>query len=744
MMLNFIPESIRSTFFSGAKTSVLLCAVFVNAAIAQDSTVSTEAEPLMQLEAFEVRSPAFTRLVDDFAQPVRVIDSETLAELRQSSIGETLAGLPGVSSTNYFPGASRPVIRGFSNDRIRILANGIDTLDASVGSHDHAVGLEPHLVEEVEIVRGPASLLYGSNAVGGVVNANDRRIPRRPFGASLSGELGLEYDSAPNGWTQRGLVGGDVGSFSWTATGLRRRHGDLSIPGDAAVDPDLASQQRSGTLENSAVSTNDYSFGTAWIKEDRIAGISISRFETRYGLGFEVENEVVGINPDGSLDIDRQFDDRVEIDARQTRVDAFAGWIDPLPSISELRWRIGLSDYAHDELEDGDVGTTFKNRGFETRLELVHEPVGIFEGAFGIQASQSRFSAIGDEAFIRPNRTRRMGLFIFEEAPMGEWTLQAGARVEYQEINVSAFERDNLPGATGIPANDSRWATSASLGAIRDLGDRTRFTLGLSYTERLPSAQELYADGPHIGTFAFERSDSINGPTFKTEDSFGIDLGLETRLERLTLSGNVFFQHFRNYISLQRTGELAFENNDDTFDIVNQADVDAAFLAGRLAAGEENEFIEVTRYRQTSARYYGAETEANLALFQDDERVLAGVFTGDWVWAEDRSTGEAIPRMPPLRLGAELRYTDRRLFLSANHRYVFRQSRTSPFEEVTNGFHWTTLQAAYSFGGTHSSSTAFVRVENLFDNEARSHTSFVKQLAPLSGRNVRVGISHRF
>jgi len=703
-----------------------------------------DGEPLQELEAFEVRSPVFARLVEEFAQPIRVVDGETLALLRQSSIGETLASLPGVSSTNYFPGASRPIIRGFSNDRIRILSNGVDTLDASIGSSDHAVALEPHLVEEIEIVRGPASLLYGSNAVGGVVNATDRRIPRRPYGAALSSELGVEYDSAPNGWTQRGIVGGDVGDFSWTVTGLRRRHGDLSIPGDAATDPELAAQQRRGTLENSGVSTNDYSFGTAWIKEDRIAGISISRFETRYGLGFEVENEVDGINPDGSLDIDREFDDRVEIDARQTRVDAFVGWIEPLPSIAEVRWRIGLSDYIHDELEDDEVGTTFKNRGFETRLEFVHEPIGIFEGAFGLQASQSRFSAVGDEAFIRPNRTRRLGLFLFEEAPVGDWTLQAGGRIEYQQIKVSACERDNLPGATGLPDDDSRWATSASVGAIRDLGERTRFTLNLSYTERLPSAQELYADGPHVGTFAFERSDSLDGRRFKTEDSFGIDVGLETQFERLTLSGNAFFQHFRNYISLQRTGELAFENSDDTFTIVQPSDVDAAFLAGRLGAGEENEFIEVTRYRQISARYMGIETEANLTLYEDSERLISGILTGDWVRAEDRTNSQPLPRIPPMRLGAELRYNDSQWILSASHRYVFSQSRTALFEEETSGFHWTTLQAAYRFDHSKSSSTAFVRVENLFDNEARSHSSFVKQLAPLSGRNIRVGISHSF
>ena len=724
------------SFISGAG----FCAVF--------TALSLSAEPASEepqaLETFEVRGLEFRSLVEDFAQPTLFLEAADLANRLEGSIGETLDGLPGISSTNYFPGASRPIIRGFSNDRVRILSNGVDTLDASVGSLDHAVALEPHLIEEIELVRGPASLLYGSNAVGGVVNATDRRIARRPADADVTGLAKLEYGSAADGWTYSGYAAGDVGPMTWSLTGLLRRHGDLRIPGDANTDPALNEGRRSGILENSFVRTEDWSGGFSYIQDHIVAGIAFSGFNTNYGIGFETESEVVSRAPDGSLIIEREQDDAVEIDLEQFRIDTLLALLEPFSWAEELRFRFAWSDYEHVELEDGEVGTTFTNQAFEGRVELVHEPLaGGLEGAFGAQFSQSQFAAIGDEAFLRPNRTRKVGLFFFEELPMDRWTLQFGGRVEYQRIQVSAFERDNLPGAAGQPGDFSDYGLSGSLGLIRDLNDSTKLSISLSYTERLPSAQELYADGPHIGTFAFERSDAIGRKGFETEDSLGIDLGLRHQSPRFSADGSVFYQYFRNFISLRRTDELAFENNDGTFAIVRRDDIDNAFLADRIADGEENTFIDVTRYQQVDAHYYGIEGSFTYHALAREGQSLDLTLTGDWVRAQERSGGGNLPRIPPMRLGAEVSYRQGPLELGARHRYVFSQNRTAENETRTAGYQLTSLSASYAFGAA-SQGTVFLRIDNLFDNKARSHTSFVKDRAPLPGRNLRIGVAYAF
>ncbi|TVP76474.1 MAG: TonB-dependent receptor [Puniceicoccaceae bacterium] len=712
------------------------CTVMVTALPLGAESESDAAEPVQVLDTFELRTLEFRSLAEDFAQPTLFLDAAELAPRLETSIGETLEGLPGISSTSYFPGASRPIIRGFSNDRIRILSNGIDTLDASVGSHDHSVALEPHLIEEIELVRGPATLLYGSNAVGGVINATNRRIARQRAGADLTGTLRTEYSSAADGWTHAGYAVGDIGPMTWSLTGLVRRHGDIDIPGAANADPELNEGRSTGTLENSFVRTQDWSGGLSYIQDHIVAGISLSGFNTNYGIGFETENDVAGVAPNGSLIIERELDDRVEIDVEQIRVDALLALLEPFSWAEELRFRFGWSDYEHDELEDGEVGTTFSNQAFEGRVEIEHVPwLGNLEGAIGAQFSQSKFSAIGDEAFIRPNRTRKAGLFFFEELPVGEWTLQFGARVEAQRITVSGFDRDALPAATGKPDNFSDYGLSGSLGFIRPLNDTTTLSLNLSYTERLPSAQELYADGPHIGTFAFERSDALDGSHFKTEDSIGIDVGLSHSSQRFTAESSIFYQRFDNFINLRRTDELAFENNDGSYDIVRRQDVDNSFI-GR-------EFIDVTRYQQVDAHYYGLEGSLTYHALSSESHSLDLTLGGDLVRASERSSGENLSRIPPARLSAEVIYRNWPIEIGARHRYIFSQDRTAANETSTAGYQLTSLNAAYRFGDT-GQGTVFLRVDNLFDNEARSHTSFVKDSAPLAGRNLRLGVAYAY
>lgn len=700
------------------------------------------AEPVVELDEFRVTASLVARTAEDFAQPVEVLTGGSLGQRLTASIGETLAGLPGVASTQYFPGASRPVIRGYSNDRIRVLSNGLDVIDASVGSHDHAVAIEPYRVERIEIVRGPATLAFGGNTVGGMVNVVDNRIPGRDAKPE-QGIFSASLDSATDGFSASGSALVQVGEWGVRGGGLVRRHGDLRIPGRAALDPELAVDQPEGRLENSFVRTDEASLGIGRAWEGRHAGMAVMYFATRYGLGREVEEEVVGIGEDGQLIIERELDDAVRIDLEQWRWDGRWG-TDGLGRWAEtLEVKLGLADYWHAELEDGEIGTEFRNRGFEGRVEATHDLLDDVSGVLGLQVGQSRFEATGDEAFLRPTRTDSLGLFLFEEWKTGQHTLQAGVRWDHRRIRPELYERDEITGTTVPPDAYRGDAFSGALGWIYRPDQHLRFNLNLGHTERLPGAQELYADGPHIGTFAYEVSDHLERP-FAIERAHTIDAGFSARFERLTLGVDLFVHQFRNFISLRRTGELAFENEDDSFTLIDRADIDEAFLTAREAAGEDTEFLQVTRYQSTRARFYGGEVQATLDLFSAGEWESALTLRADRVLATDRETGESLPRITPTRVTArwDLRSGPWTGGLEAQRHFA--RTRLAPFETPTRAFTLVKLDATYTLVDADRAWRVFGRVDNLLDREARSATSFVKDLAPLGGRSLRLGVDLLF
>lgn len=703
------------------------------------------AQEIQELDEQTLESIPLPLGAEDYAQPATRLSADELTFNLEASLGETLNNLPGVSSTNYFPGASRPIIRGFSNDRIRILANGIDGIDASVGSLDHALTVEPYLAERVEIIRGPAVLLYGSNAVGGVINVLDNRVPSVLPETDFYGRLHGTLESANRGGVTYGIFGGQQGNWAFQASGLFRNSGDLSIPGFGAVDPELQQEQESGRLENSFVRTLEASFGLSRMWDGGFAGGAISTFTARYGLGREVEQEVEGILPDGSLDIEAELDDAVEIDLEQIRLDLRGGLSPAIDFIESINWRFGAATYEHSELEDGEVGTTFKNDGFEFRTEFVHREIAGFDGAFGMQVNRSEFEATGDEAFLRPTTTNKFGLFLFEEIDIGDVLWQGGARLEYQSISTNLFERDAITGRDIAPNGFNKLGLSGALGAVWRPSDAHRFSINYSYTQRLPSAQELYADGPHIGTFAYELSDHVAGDTFSRETSHGIDLGYRWQTDRWRISSNVFYYTFNNFINLRRTSELAFENEDDSFTIIDRSLVTQEFLDARLSAGEENEFLDVTRYQRSGAEFYGLELEARYTLWSEGARTLNLNAMGDWVSAEDTDTGDPLPRIPPVSLGAGLDWNGLSSIAGVNVRRNFKQTRVSPNETETDGYTLVNLHAGYRWNlNERSDLILFGRLDNVFDTEARNHTSFVKDLAPLAGRNFRAGLELRF
>ncbi|MCC5807770.1 MAG: TonB-dependent receptor [Opitutales bacterium] len=700
---------------------------------------------VVELEAFEVRSFPLSRAAEDYAQPATVVSGRALDERAALSLGQTLDGLPGVSATGYFPGASRPIIRGFSNDRIRVLSDGVDTFDASVGSLDHAVAVEPIAAERVEIVRGPATLLYGSNAVGGVVNVIDARVPRRVPAVSVEGAFGTDYASAADGWTGRYTLRGRAGeSWAWQSAGLMRRHGDVSIPGFGARDADLRDQQERGTLRQSFVETEDFTAGVSRFFDTGFGGVAYSHFSSRYGIGQEVEEEVTGIGPDGEPVIERELDDLVMIDLERWRVDGRAGVLLDGGPFSEARLRFGFGGYEHAELEDGEASTFFRNDAWEGRLELTQRPAGNVEGALGFQVLGSQFEATGDEAFLRPTDTRRYAVFAFEELDLGRAVLQFGARMEHQRIRPEFYERDEIEGRETIPGVYRRAGVSGSAGTVVRLRDGLRITVAANYTERLPNAQELYADGPHVGTFAYEISDHVETGGFRRERAVGVDAGLRGRTDRFRWEADVFYVRFGDYIQLRRTDELAFENEDETFTLVRRGDVDAVFLDARAATGEGAEFLPVTRYVLADADYYGFEFEGAVTVLSDVESRLDWRFGADYVRAGERGTGEPLARIPPLRLSTGLDFAVADWEFGGDLRYHFRQNRVPDHETAAPGFAMFNLRARWTPWNAAERVTLSARLENALNREARDATSFVRDLAPRPGRNLIVGIEVAF
>lgn len=644
-------------------------------------------EPV-QLENFIVTASPFSRDQAELASATNVLAGQKLLVAQESSLGATLDSQPGIASTYFGPGASRPVIRGLGGDRVRVLNNGAGVIDASVASPDHAVAVEPLLARRIEVVRGPATLLYGGNAVGGIVNIIDGRIPDSLPAAAVTGRIEGRYGTAADEWTGvAAFDGGLGGSFAWHAEGLRRDAGDIDIPGYANPDE----PEHRGTLVNSAVSTTAYSGGLSFVSKSGYAGVSARRFETDYGVA---GHEHHGHDHDDHGHTGHAHD--VTIELVENSFDFEGELTRGFGVFSGARAKFAASDYKHTEFEGGDPGSVFKNKGLEGRAELLHENLGgRFDGAWGAQYTRSDFSAFGDEAFLPPSLTQNIALFVFEELRLRPLTLQFGARAERQKITGDFGRR-----------TDDLW--SASLGAVLALDREKIWTLSASFARsgRAPNAQELFADGPHAGTGAYE----VGDPDLSRESSLGFDLGLRRKKGRVTGALTLFANRFDGYIFERATGAVR-----DGLD----------------------EYV----YTQCDALFYGAELELIFHLHATAAHSLDLEFTADMVRAEDRDARESLPRITPRRAGVALEYRGRGFSAGANLRAVERARHLAPGETRTagHGLLGAHLTWCIPLGG-HAEWEIFARGANLTNREARNHVSFLKNTAPLPGRNVTVGM----
>ena len=370
--------------------------------------------------------------IDNLARPVSVLTGEELDARRAGTLGETLERQSGVQSSYFGAGVGRPIIRGQDGARVQVLSSGSSSLDVSTVSADHAVTIEPFLADQIEVLKGPATLLYGSGAIGGAVNVVDGRIPTAQVGRTASGRAEIRHGSAADENVGMARLDADAGALTLHVDAFRRDSGDYRIPG-FAFSPALVAEELAegeelehfarGRLPNSALTTQGGGIGASWFGERAWFGGSAGTYRTNYGIppGAHAHEE------DGGEPAEEEEPEVVRLDMRQDRFE-FRGGLRELGPLQEINYRVTRSLYEHTEFEGEAVGTVFENLGTEARIEAVQNEINGWRGAIGLQYGHRDFSAIGDEAFVPPSISRDVGLFVLQERDFGDFKLELGAR----------------------------------------------------------------------------------------------------------------------------------------------------------------------------------------------------------------------------------------------------------------------------------------------------------------------------
>jgi iron complex outermembrane receptor protein len=587
-----------------------------------------------------------------------------------------------VSATSFGPNASRPVIRGLDAERVRIMQNGIGILDASSLSFDHAVSLDPLVIEQIEVIRGPAALLYGGSAVGGVVNAIDHRIPTE----KLDGISGRAEASAGGANSQNNLAGVmDVGNgkIAIHADAYSRKTSDLDIPGYAVSSrkskADGTVRDNRGRLVNSSSSSDGGALGASLTFDNGYAGISYSGFRNNYGTVAEPT---------------------VRADMQSDRWD-FASEFKELGTIVDrLKFKLAHTDYQHQEIDSGVVGTTFKNRGVEGSLEAGHANIGNLKGVLGIQFQNSNFEALGDEAFVPAVNTQSKALYIYEELPLDQLKISLGGRLEH----VTVDSKNDIK--FGPAQNNSFNPASYALGGLYTFNTNWSLATNLSHNERAPSYFELYANGAHLATGQFE----IGNPNFDKERSNGIDAQIRWKADKHSFNFGVYYTRFSSFLGLLNTGNI-----------------------------DAGSGLPVAQFSSFAATFRGLEADGRFNLADNLDLTVRG----DYVRATNQDNGDPLPRIAPLRLGTGLHYQKNSLGARLDILHAFKQDRSAASELNSDGY--TNLSAIVTYKlPTQLNLEVFAKANNLLDQEIREHASFLKDIAPQAGRSLLLGLRSDF
>ena len=672
-------------------------------AAVEASGVAAEAEPGSAAHAHHDEEEQLVvtgvrRSAGDVLGGVSVLDKAELTREVRPSLGETLARQPGVSATSFGPTASAPVLRGLTGDRVRVLTDGIGSLDLSSSGPDHAIAINPITAERIEVLRGPGALLFGSSAIGGVVNVIDTRIPRHTQDPPLGVDALLSYGSAadersanlavdvPLGEHVVAHVDGNYSKSDDLRTGGYILSKDLRREAAASLDADVRELAGlKGELPNSESESKEGAVGLAYIDGGLNFGASYTRHETtyqvpiRYSLDAGVEAEAPTIDQEQD-----RFDARAEIPLRGV--------------FSQLRARGGYADYHHDELEDtGEIGSSFFSKGGEGRLELVQTDRGGWGGTSGVQYLERTARIRGEEKFLPDSRERQAGLFTLQTLVRGPWRFEGGARIEFSKLTAQEDE------ALATPSQKADFTTfSASAGGQYEFAPGWRAGLSLSHAERSPSINELFSNGPHAASQSFE----IGNPDLNPEKSNSVELTVRGKAGPLQLTANAYYSNFSNFIFQAPTGEV----EDD---------------------------LPVFAYLNGKADFYGFEFQAMGKLGDALGIEWHGELQGDAVRATIDDFGPA-PFIPPVRVMAALTGERGQVDGRLEVEHAFDHDRTAPNETDTPGYTMVNSSLDWHPLAAEPELTLSLAANNLFDVEARRSTSVLKDFAPLAGRDIRL------
>ena len=646
----------------------------------------------------------------------------------QSTLGETLDGTPGVSSTYFGPNASRPIIRGLDGDRIRILQNSGASIDASGLSYDHAVPSDPISMERIEVLRGPGALLYGGSAVGGVVNVIDNRIPREALFDAKGGVTGKADIGLATGNSEKGgglLLETGTDRYALHADVFKRSTGDVSVPIQLPCTrtgaPSLANK-----ICNSAAETRGGAVGGSVFFNQGYLGASASTYRSDYGTVAE---------------------DEVTIKMKSNRY-ALEGELRELKGpLQSIKGQLSGSEYQHTEFDAGAPGTVFKNAGNDLRLEARHAKLGPLEGVVGLQLENSRFSADGTEAFAPYSSTRQTALFGYEELPLSWGKLSFGARTE----SVKVESLGNPLVARFTPASRSFNPGSYALGALWNAAPGWQLTSNLAYSARAPKDYELFADGPHIATGAYE----VGNANFSTEKSTNLDIGAKWKRGANTFAVSAFVNRFRNYISQAATGVTrdAAGNGGGGVGVTDDG-------TGRsVESGGTSSILPEFVFQQVPARFTGLEASGTIRLLEPGQtsgqtasltagQTLDLELRGDIVRAVNTATGQPLPRIAPVRLGATLAWAQGAWGARFGVNHVAAQNDVAPGQPTTNAYTLVNASVSYRQKVGATDLLWFAKLDNIGDRLAYSATSILTQTvpgkAPLPGRNFKLGLQANF
>jgi len=637
---------------------------------------------------------------DQMVVPISILNGRELSLKRENTLAETLNSIPGVSNSSFGPSAGRPMIRGMDSDRIKILQNGVNNLDASNLSFDHGVSIDPLIIEQIDVIRGPATLLYGGGAVGGVVNAIDHRIPKEKF-EGITGRGEVRYGGANLEQSNAAVVDVGTGNFVMHFDAYNRDAKNLKIPGNALsarkstsrswnpATPGYGSytgDHGTNKLINSQSETKGGAIGASMIFDRGYAGVSYAKHQTQYGSPLE---------------------SAVSIDMDNDRFD-FASEIRDLGTFFDrAKFRAAYTDYMHKEIEGGAINTTFKNQGVDGTFELGHQPILGIKGVMGLQFESGKFQALGAEAFVPSSKTNSQSAYLYEELPINQHKVTFGLRHGEHDV-------DSKGGGNFTAANKSFKTNNGAIGGLYTLNSQWSLAGNLSHNERAPSYFELYANGVHAATGAYEQGQT----NLKIEESNGLDGQIRWKTGQDSLTLGAYSTKFSNYIGL--------------------------ISSDAHNAGTQN--YKPSIFTGIKAEFKGVELEGKSMLTDN----LQLNVRGDYVDAKDKTNGGYVPRISPLKLGVGLKYEFDRFGARLDVLHAFKQDRVAinynyiaGKELITDAYTNISMMATYKLP-TQYNLEAFTKANNLLDEEIREHASFLKDIAPMGRRSIMFGLRGDF